>query len=127
MLKQVSLFIITLAFALVAYTTQAQQAAEIFIPIGKSPGISNQNSILGNIKSVDSQRNSIIVSNDSGTYTVKISADTQIWLDNSKSGKTNQTGTRADCQPGRRVEVKYVDANNKANVGTAKWIKVEME
>lgn len=125
MFKKNSLFGVAIALALSAYAIHAQQASEIFIPIGKSPGISEIRTIIGTIEKVDAQKQSFTISNASGTFSVKISADTQIWRDNSKLEKTNQIGSGVDCQPGRSAEVKYTEAE-RAQTVTAEWIKVEM-
>lgn len=126
MLKKTFLVSVTTVLTLVAYSLLAQQAAEIFIPIGKSPGTSESQTIIGNIETVDAQKKSFTISNASGVKnTVKINSDTQIWLDNSKLKKTNQIGSIDDCQPGRRVEIKY-SGPERTQTMIAEWVKVEM-
>lgn len=125
MLKQNILLGVTMALALATYSLYAQQAAEIFIPIGKSPGISKNRTIIGKIEALDAQNQSFTISNSSGTYTVNINTDTKIWRDNSKLKKTNQIGSVNDCQPGRRAEVNYAEPERIQTV-TGEWIKVEM-
>ena len=125
MFKKNSLFGVAIALALSAYAIHAQQALEILIPIGKSPGISESRTIIGKIETVDAQKQSFTISDSSGTYSVKVSADTHIWRDNSKLKITNQMGSGDDFQPGRAAEVKYTEAE-KAQTVTAEWIKVEM-
>ena len=126
MLKKNLLLSVTVVLTLAAYTLHAQQAAEIFIPIGKSPGTSESQTIIGKIETVDAQNNSFTISSTAGTiHTVKINSDTQIWQDNSKLKKTNKMGSDADCQPGRKAEVKYSEPERVQTV-TAEWIKVEM-
>ena len=123
MLKQKIILVVTMALAFAAYSIHAQQAAEIFIPIGKSPGISENRTIIGKIETVNAQQRLFTISNSTGTYTVKINADTQIWLDNSKLKKTNQIGSAEDFQPGRTAEVNYTEPQ-RAQTVTAEWIKV---
>ena len=96
MLKQITILVVTMALAFAAYSIHAQQASEIFIPIGKSPGISESLTIVGKIETVNAQQQLLTLSDTTGTYTVKINADTQIWLDNSKLKKTNQMGSVKD-------------------------------
>lgn len=102
---------------------QAQKSTEIFIPIGKSVGLSGKHTTIGNIEMVNQQNQTIKVSDDSGSHTIQITEQTQIWLDKSKIKKSNQYGTPADCQEGRLVEVKYQN-NDKSK--PAEWIKVEV-
>ena len=125
MLKQITILVVTMALAFAAYSIHAQQASEIFIPIGKSPGISESLTIVGKIETVNAQQQLLTLSDTTGTYTVKINADTQIWLDNSKLKKTNQVGSAKDCQPGRTAEVKYTEPE-RAQTVIAEWIKVEI-
>lgn len=125
MLKQKTLFSVAIVLVLSAFSIHAQQAAEIFIPIGKSPGISENRSIIGTIKTVDAQKRSFTITNPSGIFSIQMSKDTQIWRDNSKLKKTNQAGFVDDLIPGRVVEVKYIEAE-KARTVSAEWIKVEM-
>ncbi len=42
----------TLAVLLLAGTAHAQQATEIYIPIGKSPGLSGKTTVIGTIENV---------------------------------------------------------------------------
>ena len=125
MLKQNLVLSGMVVFIAIIFSVQAQQAAEIFIPIGQSPGISNGKSIIGEIKAVDQQTNSITIADSSGSVSISIKDDTQIWLDNSKIRKTNQIGAAADCKPGRLAEVKYAESERAASM-TAEWIKVQI-
>lgn len=126
MFKKYILLSVTMALSFASYTLHGQQTTEIFIPIGQSPGTSESQTIIGKIEKVDSQKKSFTISNTSGkTHTVKINSATQIWLDNSKLKKTNQMGSKDDCQPGRRAEVKYSEPE-RAQTVTAEWIKVEI-
>lgn len=63
------------------------------------------------------------MSDASGSYSIEIAEDTDIWLDKSKLGETNEIGSISDLDSGRRVEVKYVDNDP---VAAAEWIKVEI-
>jgi hypothetical protein len=109
--------------ALRALAAFGQEATEMFIPIGQSPGVSNKSSLLGTIKSVDhSGTRTVTVSGLAGVQTVQITDRTPIWIDRSLQKQRNQTGTLADLQPGRKVEIMLVEVAGKP---TAKWIKVQ--
>lgn len=125
MLKVSTLLGVAMALFFAASFVHAQQAMEIVVPIGKSPGVSQSHSIIGTIETVDDQHESITITDHSGTYTVTINDDTKIWLDKSKLRKANETGSPADFQPGRTAEVKYREAKRASSV-TAEWIKVEI-
>ncbi len=82
-----------------------QEATEMYIPIGQSPGVSSKSSLLGTIESVDPGKRR-----------------TLIWIDRSHQKQRNQTGALADLQPGRKVEIKPEEGAGQA---IAKWIKVD--
>ena len=124
-MKRISLITICAAvftLSLVPFT-HGQKATEQFIPIGKSPGVSAKNSIIGEIDQYDEAGRTITVSTPSGKHTIKMTDQTKIYLDRTKLNQGGIKGSTADLQKGRRVEVKYKDPENKAN---ADWIKVEI-
>ncbi len=98
-----------------------QKLTERYIPVGESPGISGKYSYQGEIKAVDTENRTLTVEGPEGRRTIKVTDRTNIWLDRSQQRQTNISGTMADLQPGRRVEVKYVDYKTP---DTADWIKV---
>jgi hypothetical protein len=102
-----------------------QKATEIFIPLGKSPGLSGKYTTIGKIDTVNAQDQSITMTDSLGSYTIKVSGRTQIWLDNSKLKTTNQKGTFADLRKDLLIEVKYEDIAQK-DKGTAEWIKIQI-
>lgn len=102
----------------------AQRATEVFIPIGKSPGLSGEHTRIATIVSFDAEAQTITVTESSQTYTVHCSRRTWIWLDRSKLGRSNGSGAITDCHSGRAVEVKY--ENNNRSAGVAEWVKVEI-
>ena len=97
----------------------SQQATEVFIPIGASPGISDTESIQGTISHVNYSPPSIEVSGRDGSTAVSMSGKTLYYLDRSKYGRANAIGNMQDCEVGLTVEVKL------AADGTAEWIKIE--
>lgn len=113
-----------LLLALLSTAPHAQQAMEMFIPIGASPGVSNTSSIIGTIATVSA--GALTVSDAAGSVTVAIPEETPIWLDRSAATGTNQVGSPADLQAGLTVEVKYREAARAASV-TADWIKVQID
>ena len=77
----------------------AQKATELFIPIGKSPGLSAQGkTIQGTISKVEGNKITI------GEKSIEVSDKTKIFLDRSEVKKTSTIGTRADIVAGVFVE-----------------------
>lgn len=102
----------------------AQKATEIYIPLGKSPGLSGVHTALGTIDAVNAQDRNVTMASASGErYTVRLSDDTKIWLDRSKIGERNVVGSFSDLQQGRRIEVRF---SGEDRTGTVVWIKVEI-
>ena len=97
----------------------AQKAAEIFIPIGKSPGLSYKYTYIGKIESVNKQNQTI----KTDGHNIKVSRDTKIWLDRTALKATNVVGHFDDLHSGHEVEIKYVNADQKQ---VAEWIKVKV-
>jgi len=100
-----------------------QQATEMFIPIGQSPGLSNKESVIGTLESVDPGKRMVTISNSSGSQTVGITDRTMIWLDRSEQKQPNQNGGINDLQKGRKIEIKVRKGEAKA---VAEWIKVQV-
>jgi len=98
-----------------------QQATEMFIPIGQSPGLSGKGSLIGTLESVDPGKRMVTISIPSGAQTVVITDRTMIWLDRSEQKQPNQNGAINDLQKGRKIEIKVRKDEPKA---VAEWIKV---
>ena len=116
---------IGMAVALLGATSyvHGQKETERYIPIGQSPGLSQKQTSIGEIAAVDPQARTITVTEQAGPRTVKITEKTRIWVDRTKLRQTSLTGSLADLQKGRRVEVKYADAERRQ---VADWVKVEL-
>jgi hypothetical protein len=118
---------VTLAIVVVALggTLEAsgQQATEMFIPIGQSPGLSGKESLIGTLESVDRGKGLVTITSPSGSQTVRFTDRTLIWLDRSLQKQPNQNGAIADLQQGRKVEIKLRKGEPKA---VAEWIKVQI-
>ena len=110
-----------LCAVLVSPVAMGQQTTEQFIPIGKSPGISDKYSYIGTVVAVDPDIRTIDVQSNRGTRTIRITEDTRLWLDRSKARRTNPKASYADCKVGVTVEVMYVHGDK----DTADWIKIE--
>ncbi len=100
-----------------------QQATEMFIPIGQSPGLSDKETVIGTIESVDPGTRMMTVSTPSGVETVAITDRTMIWLDRSEQKQPNQNGIIGNLQKGRKSETKIRKGEPKA---VAEWIKVQV-
>jgi hypothetical protein len=114
--------VIVLGVILGTSITFAQRATELYIPIGKSPGLSGKYTTIGSIESLDVQKQTVVISDSSHTFTVLCSKDTRFYVDYSSSGKRNVRGTMNDCRIGMMAEVKYL--GNKVGAA-AEWIKVK--
>ncbi len=120
-LSGIAVILVLLAWA---PNARGQSMTEQYIPVGQSPGVSGTYSYIGQIEAVSTQNRTITVAGPEGTRTINVTDQTRIWLDRSQLRMTNQTGDMAELQPGRRVEVKYVDEETK---DTADWIKVVVQ
>jgi hypothetical protein len=116
--------VMTVIVALVsAFDAHAQEATEMYIPIGQSPGVSGKSSLIGTLESVDAAKRTVTVAGPSGARTVGLTDRTSIWLDRSLQKQPNRSGTMTDLQQGRRVEVKLrKDEPNPF----AEWIKIQV-
>ena len=106
-----------------ALPVHGQKATERFIPLGQSPGLSRQATTIGEVADVDPRAQTLTVVDQGRRLTVKVTVQTQIWLDRSKLKQTTLTGSFSDLKNGRRVEVKYLDPETRQ---TAEWVKVEV-
>ena len=125
MLNRLTLMGVTMTLVLYLGALHGQSATEIYIPVGKSPGISGTATIVGTIDDIDPQHQSMTLSDASGTYKVAITGETKIWLEKSMIKKQNQVGSPSDCKPGLKAEVKYAEDRIAESV-TAEWIKVQI-
>ena len=104
-----------------AVSVRAEKSTELFIPIGQSPGLSGDYTVMGKIDQINSANRTIKMSGPSGSYTVKLSKSSFIYLDRSQAQLPNAYGTLADCQAGDTVEVKFIDNSRNKPI---EWIKV---
>jgi hypothetical protein len=100
----------------------AQQATEQFIPLGSSPGLSATKTRIGIIESFEPGSAVITLSSGAGRSVAEITTQTRIWLDRSRLNLSNLSGNPSDLQPGRRCEIRFLQADSRK----AEWIKVEV-
>lgn len=110
------------AFALLnPVVTVGQQATEVYIPIGKSPGVSGVSSVIGTVRKVDYAAHTLVVRSTQKIVTVEMDTQTDYYLDRSDRRLSNSTGDMYDCKVGRTIEVKLADD------GTADWVKIDAD
>ena len=102
----------------------AEKTTELYVPIGKSPGLSHKFTLVGTIVEVNSQEQTLSVTGASGTYTVRTTEYTLIYLDKSRLRQPNRYGSFSDFKAGMLVEVRY-EAGKKHR--PAEWIKLQMD
>jgi hypothetical protein len=102
-----------------------QKSTEMYIPIGKSPGLSDKYTTIGAVEQLDTQARTLTCKDTRGvTVEVAVDEKTRIWLDRSRLKLPNLYGSLMDCEQGLLVEVKY--RNNERKPGAvADWIKVQ--
>lgn len=103
----------------------AQEATEIYIPIGKSPGVSGKASVIGKIEAVNAQARTLKVNAGAASHVAKLASDTRIWLDRTQVKKPNTAGSMQNCQAGLRCEVKY-KYRGAQRLEEVEWIKIEV-
>lgn len=110
--------LVLLAGTVIAMAASGHPATELYIPLGKSPGISHVKSYIGRIQSLGAAQNGFtMLVQDSPKY-VAFDKTTKIYLQYATPGKANRLGSYTDCQADRTAEA-YV-----AEDGTVRWVKV---
>jgi len=121
-MKQAFITLLTLLLLGAATAACAQRTTERYIPLGQSPGMSGNVTLIGNVGTVDSVDRSLAVQSGAGAQRVKLTDKTRMWLDRSAARQSTQPATMADLRAGRRIEVKFTDESNRS---TAEWIKID--
>jgi hypothetical protein len=98
------------------------EASELYIPIGRSPGVSGVLTITGTVDSADYRSGTIVIATRSGTHTVRLVDSTAVYLDFSQRRQPNKYGSLRDCHAGDYVEVKLHEGAGA--VKTARWVKI---
>ena len=110
MLKRMILFVFLACVAV------AQQSTELYIPIGKSPGLSKENkTTIGKVESVST--NQVAVSGKIFKFTTK----SKVFLDRSIVKKSNSYGIPSDISVHQLVEIFSTSENQ------ITWIKIQTE
>ena len=102
----------------------AEKTAELYIPVGQSPGLSDSHNLIGRIDEVDHQNRSLTVNGTTGRFTVYTTEHTLIFLDKSMLRQPNRYGTFADIKPSIMVEVRF-EADKRHR--PAEWIKLQID
>lgn len=114
---------LALGLAVVAQA-HAQQAAERFIPLGRSPGLSGQATLLGVIRHADPASGKLTLElKDGRANAIAITPATHIWVDRSQLRQANVPGGFDDLVPGRRLEA----MPHAGDPSQAEWVKVEQD
>ncbi len=103
----------------------AQRATELYTPIGQSPGVSGEFTVIGTIESVDEAGSSFRITGPTEPASAIVTERTRIYLDKSNRRETNRYGHLGDLKEGRRVEILYEDREAIGH-GPAEWIKIEV-
>jgi len=114
------LFAAGILLAALAADATAHPAAERYIPIGQSPGLSGEKTYVGRIRRADAATYTLVVADDDGRQTVRVTPTSSVWMDRSKRRRPSVNGTFDDCRPGRRVEILLRPGSDEAD-----WVKVE--
>ena len=100
-----TIFLMVVSFSFLCH---AQKSTELFIPIGKSPGLSAQGkTVQGTVTKIEGDTVFL------GNTQVLLNSKTKIFLDRSEVKKTNTVGTRDHIKVGEFVEA-YL----------SEWIKI---
>lgn len=101
----------------------AQKSTELYIPIGKSPGLSGKYTTLGKVESINLQDSTITIAIEAASKTIKIKGHPEVMLDNSDLKVPNKMGSLTDIKEGVLIEVKY--RYNKPD-DSIEWIKCKI-
>ncbi len=112
---------IVLALAAQASPAPAHEQTERYIPLGRSPGLSGEVTLIGEIDQADAGERTVTIAVPDGSRTVEVTVRTRIWVDRSRYRRTTLKGDFGDLQVGRRIEVMFDDVERRE---TAAWIKV---
>jgi hypothetical protein len=126
MIKKIaSIYTITIVIFGFFALALAEKSAELYLPIGRSPGLSDKFNLTGTIAEVSSQDQTLtVMTGASGTDTVTITEYTLIFLDKSKLRQPNQYGTFSDIKAGMLIEVRF-EADKRHR--PAEWIKLQID
>ncbi len=114
------LFLVMLVAAIIAIAVaraSAQEATELYVPIGQSPGLSKEGkTIMGTVLRVDKDGRFSIVK-DEQFFVVRTDDKTKFYIDRSHLKQSNSYGKFEGVLSGAFVEAYSPD-------GVAKWVKI---
>lgn len=124
-IRQFKNIIILSLFSWISIDLSAQTMTEIYIPLGKSPGVSGKYSLIGRVESFNMIDSSMTITLNTGNRkTMVITSVCDIYLDKSKLRLSNKNGYCGDIKKGLLVEAKYFD--NKPD-RLIEWLKIQIE
>jgi hypothetical protein len=118
------IWLVCIIFIGITPVLYAEKAAELYIPVGQYPGLSNSHNLIGRIDAVDYQNRSLTVIDATGRFTVYTTEHTLIFMDKSRLRQPNRYGTFADIKPSIIVEVRF-EADKRHR--PAEWIKLQID
>ena len=123
-----SLLMVLLLLA-TASAAHAHKATEIYIPIGRSPGLSGKVTVTGFIATVDDHTMVMSVKGADGGWRAVVTDRSKIYIDRSAQRRPNRYGTMDDCKPGHFCEIKYVSGDaaalrRRGEPREIEWIKI---
>ena len=124
MKKNIKIILATITFAWIYSFSHAQKSTEVYIPVGKSPGISGKYSMIGRVEAINLTDSTITIAGETGSHTMKCANDTKIWVDKTIIKQINKSAYLDDIKIGAIIESKY--KGNKSDA-TLEWIKIQIE
>ncbi len=126
MTRSLLMVLVLLATASAAH---AQKATEIYIPIGRSPGLSGKVTVTGVIDTVDDHTMVMSIKGADGRWRAVVTDRSKIYIDRSAQRRPNRYGTMDDCKPRYFCEIKYVGdrpaaLRGRGEPGEIEWIKI---
>ncbi len=126
MKKRIKIILLTITLVWIYSFSIAQKSTEIYIPVGKSPGISGKYSTIGRVEAINLTDSTITITiaGELGSHTIKCAKDTKIWVDKSSIKQFNKDANLIDIKIGSIIETKYKGNKSDALV---EWIKIQIE
>lgn len=126
MKKRIKIILLTITLVWIYSFSIAQKSTEIYIPVGKSPGISGKYSTIGRVEAINLTDSTITITiaGELGSHTIKCAKDTKIWVDKTSIKQFNKGANLIDIKIGSIIEIKYKGNKSDALV---EWIKIQIE
>lgn len=124
MQKRIKIILVTIILAWIYSYSNAQKSTEVYIPVGKSPGVSGKYATIGRVEAINLADSTITIAGELGSHTIKCGKDTKIWIDRTKIKQFNEGANLVDIKIGSIIESKYKGNKSDALV---EWIKIQIE